>query len=123
MRRYDDLLAGGYQAKSAGGLLVDILRNPQKYLTLEQEAPTVARGSASGATMPRLVQEVELPEAPRTLTAANFILKKIALSESDKAAAAELFLDGHVSVAELASLALDDDPGGTVFAWRSRRSL
>lgn len=120
VRRYDELVAGGYQAKSMTGLLVDILRHPMKYQTVEQDTPVV---TASPRTMPRLVQPPDDSSPPRTLQAAKFILKKVVVPEAAKAEAAELFLQGLVSAAELATLAVTEDPEGTIFSWRTRVTL
>lgn len=117
VRRYDELVAAGYQAKSMAGLLVDILRNPLKYHTIDQD---IQPGPQPRPRMPRLVEPAEETAPPRTLVAANFILKKIQVPESAKAEAAELFLQGQVSAAELAALGRSDDPEGVIYAWRTR---
>lgn len=114
VKRFDELLASGYQAKSASGLLVDILREPEKYQVVD--APTKSAGRTK---MPALVVAEE-PEANRSIQTANFILKKILLPEADKAQATELYLQGWVTAAELASLSTVDDPISTVYRWSER---
>ncbi|WP_170928871.1 replication initiator protein A [Deinococcus hopiensis] len=118
VKRYDELMAGGYQAKSASGLLVDILRHPLKYQTLEAEP----RSSLPAAPKPLLGQPETLPEEDRSLQTAAFMLKKVALPETLKDNAAELYLQGWVRAAELAALKHDPEPAKTVLLWNARAS-
>lgn len=118
VKRYDELLAGGYQAKSSSGLLVDILRNPLKYHTVEV-APDEKRSQG-----PRKL--LEPPSEPakeeRSLQTAVFMLKKLTLPDTLKDNAAELYLRGLVSAAELAGLKHDPEPARTVLMWNGRES-
>lgn len=118
VKRYDELLAGGYQAKSASGLLVDILRHPLKYQTLE--AAPVSRQPA--VPTPLLRSPEPSVEADRTLQTATFMLKKVTLPDTLKDNAAELYLRGHVSAAELAALTYDPEPARTVLLWNAREN-
>ncbi|OLV17193.1 hypothetical protein BOO71_0009619 [Deinococcus marmoris] len=114
VRRFDELVASGYQAKSLSGLLVDILRDPVKYQTIEVAGPVRPK-----LRMPKLLP-VDDQKPVRTLQTANFILKKIVLPESDKAEVAELYLKGLVTSAELAALATAEDPTAQIYSWKSR---
>ena len=119
-RRFDELVAAGYQAKSLSGLLVDILRDPLKYQVIDApQLPVPAvkprqRKAAVAAT------EAEAPGLERSLPTARFILKKLTLPDASKDQAAELYLQGRVSAAELASLAGDADALKTIMDWALR---
>ena len=118
-RRFDELVAAGYQAKSLSGLLVDILRDPQKYQVVDAPqlpAPAVKPRQRKAA----VASEPEAPGLERSLPTARFILKKLALPDASKDQAAELYLQGRVSAAELASLAGDADALKTIMDWAQR---
>lgn len=120
VKRYDELITSGYLAKSSGGLLVDILRQPLKYQTIDAGTAHQEGERSLGRAVPRLVESPEDVPTARTAVTASFMLRKVALPDAVKAEATELYLHGHVSAAELAALALDDDPDATVFGWRRR---
>lgn len=118
-RRFDELVAAGYQAKSLSGLLVDILRDPQKYQVVDAPqlpAPAVKPRQRKAA----VASEPEVSGLKRSLPTARFILKKLALPDASKDQAAELYLQGRVSAAELASLAGDADALKTIMGWAQR---
>lgn len=117
VKRYDELLAAGYVPKNASGLLVDMLRHPLKYQTIDAEAIRVPKRGSKASKMPALV---EAQETTPSLQTANFLLKKVSLPDSVKAEATELYLQGHVTAAELAGLSRDEHANETVYEWRSR---
>lgn len=112
VRRFDELLAAGYKAKSASGLLVDILRDPQKYQVIDAPPPV---------TRPAVKAVPAEPEPPepeeRSLHTARFLLRKVTLPDAVKDQAAELYLQGHVTAAQLAALSADEDAIRTVLSW------
>lgn len=116
VKRFDELLASGYQAKSSSGLLVDILRDPEKYQVIDLSE--VAKPKPKNAMVPLM----EEPITDRNIQTANFVLKKILLPESEKALATDLYLQGAVSAADLASLATVDDPIATVYRWQEQQN-
>ncbi|UQN09986.1 replication initiator protein A [Deinococcus sp. QL22] len=117
VKRYDALLASGYQAKSLSGLLVDILRNPLKYQLIE-DVP------ASPQSLPSRVEVVAEPpeDEERSVHTAAFILKKVTLPESLKDTVTELYLHGLVTATELASLKHETEPAKTVLLWSAREN-
>lgn len=118
-RRFDELVAAGYQAKSLSGLLVDILRDPQKYQVVD--APQLPAPAVKPRQRKAVVaSEPEASSLERSLPTARFILKKLALPDASKDQAAELYLQGRVSAAELASLAGDADALKTIMDWAQR---
>lgn len=71
-RRFDELVAAGYQAKSLSGLLVDILRDPQKYQVVDAPqlpAPAIKPRHHKAA----VASEPEAPGLERSLPTARFI--------------------------------------------------
>jgi len=113
VRRFDELLAAGYRAKSASGLLVDILRDPQKYQVVDALPAPAPRRASRAAPAPAPTPEPE----ERSLHTARFILKKVTLPDAVKDQAVELYLQGRVTAAQLAALGTDDDAIRTVLAW------
>lgn len=118
VKRFDELVASGYQAKSASGLLVDILRDPAKYQVAQAPAALPPPQLTSRRT-PKSMPAAQDPE--RTLHTARFLLKKLALPDSSKDEATELYLQGWVNAAELAGLSTDPDPLTTLQSWSDRR--
>ncbi|MFB9991192.1 replication initiator protein A [Deinococcus oregonensis] len=115
VKRYDALLAGGYQAKSLSGLLVDILRNPLKYQLIE-ETPVSPQSLASRVQLAPEPDE----EEERSVHTAAFMLKKVTLPENLKDTVTELYLQGLVTATELASLKQEAEPAKTVLLWSAR---
>ncbi|MDB5045012.1 MAG: hypothetical protein JWQ08_1062, partial [Deinococcus sp.] len=115
VKRYDALLAAGYQAKSLSGLLVDILRNPLKYQLTEDASPTPQ-------PLPNRVKVASEPEKEeeRSIHTAAFILKKVTLPDTLKDTVTELYLQGLVTATELASLKHEAEPVKTVLLWGAR---
>lgn len=112
VRRFDELLAAGYKAKSASGLLVDILRDPQKYQVIDAPPPVTR------PVVKAVPAEPEPPEPEeRSLHTARFLLRKVTLPDAVKDQAAELYLQGHVTAAQLAALSADEDAIRTVLSW------
>lgn len=123
VRRFDDLLAAGYQAKSGSGLLIDILKNPLKYQTISADLVGESAGVAPAPARQKLLLEsAEEDDLPRSLQAALFVLKKIVLPESFKAEAAELYLQQLVSIEELTALKHEIDPANTILSWNARKA-
>ncbi|WP_146009527.1 replication initiator protein A [Deinococcus planocerae] len=121
VERYDALLAAGYQAKSMSGLLVDILRDPLKYQTLEDVLPADRAPRLLTPAPPLPVpQDPEPGEEERSLHTAAFILRKLTLPDTLKDTATELYLRGVVTAAELASLKHEAMPAKTVLLWSTR---
>lgn len=115
VRRFDEMLASGYKAKSTSGLLVDILRDPVKYHTINVDAPPKPK-----AKMPKLIA-VDDSEPERTAQTASFILKKVVLPDVGRAEATALYLNGLVTSAELATLAVVEDPIAQISLWKERK--
>ena len=62
--------------------------------------------------------EPEPPEPEeRSLHTARFLLRKVTLPDAVKDQAAELYLQGHVTAAQLAALSADEDAIRTVLSW------
>lgn len=119
-RRFERLIASGYQARNRAALLVDLLRNPGKYPD-SAALPVEKAVSGSGRRRDPAAPPEPLLEPPRTVASARVILKSISLPEHLVLDAAELFVEGHVSVSELLSMRQDPDPVRTVTLWGARR--
>lgn len=120
VRRFDELMASGYKAKSASGLLVDILRDPDKYQVVDALPPTAAPRTKNNV-VPEASGTTEEPQSTeRSLHTARFLLKKLALPDATKDQVTELYLQGRVSAAELAALTGNAHALKTVLEWTQR---
>jgi len=111
---FDSLVAGGYKARSQGGLLTDILRSPEKYLqagpaaTVPQSGKEASgRGKASETSRDRA-----LPESPQDpLGAARGVLKALVTQEKltvvEMKTCLDLLKQGRVSMIEVALLSVN----------------
>lgn len=118
VQRFDRLMASGYRVRNRAALLVDLLRNPDKY---PLAAVSQGGGAVSGTRPAPQALPEPLLEPPRTVAGARVILKSVSLPEHLMLDAAELFVEGHVSVANLLELRQDPDPVRTVTLWGARR--
>ena len=128
------LLQGGYRPHNEVGFVIDVIRSygTGKYQKLEAPQHPSGKARASkgagskgetgkAARQPTLFEESEVADAPRTAAAAKLLLRGAGLSENALAEAVELFVEGHVSVAELLSLKHDAEADRTVTLWGVRR--
>lgn len=121
LKRRDELIDGGYRPKNPSGLLVDILRDPEKYQTVKIDIDAGKKPKQKAeVTQPRLLEEPD-QEVERDVRTAEFLLKGARnLDDAVKLEAVELFLKGLVRSTELRALSKDEDPSQTVFQWRLR---
>lgn len=120
--QFEQLLSGGYKARSKPALLVDLIRNPEKYtagkpLPAPREVPAMKPRRAADQAEQTLLEA----EPPRTEQSARFLLRGLPLPEALFQQAIELFLEGLVSVTELTALRQSDDPAREVTLWGARR--
>lgn len=69
---------------------------------------------------PAFPNDIDTPGLERSLPTARFPFKKLALPNTSKDQAAELYLQDRVSAAELASLAGDANALKTMMDWEQR---
>lgn len=96
-------LAGGYRPRSVSGLLMDILKRPENYISPE---PSDAHSAQTRETTHSTVQvEVELPEPPRLEKTALIALGKGFDSTPQRRAlrdqAVQAFMEGHITLVDL----------------------
>lgn len=113
VRRFEELLKSGYKARSKPALLIDLLRNPEKYSA--QTPPAAPPAPRSPAPEPLF----EL-DPPRTEQSARFLLRGLNLHDEALQRAVALFLDGTVSVTDLTGLRRSDDPARDIARWQAR---
>lgn len=118
VQRFESLLSGGYKARSKPALLVDLLRNPEKYasarsLPAPHEVPPMRQRRA-----PEPLLEAK---PPRTEQSARFLLRGLPLPDTLLQQATELFVAGLVSVTEMTALRRSDNPAHEITLWAARR--
>lgn len=115
VQHFERLLQGGYKARNKAALLVDVIREPDKY-------PDADGPLAKPVKALRRTQALEDDaEPPRTVAGARLLLSGVKAPELVLMEAAELFVEGLVSTQELLDLRQDENAGGTILLWGVRR--
>lgn len=110
---FDAMIARGYPARSRAGLLVDLLKNPEKYETAAPPSPP---------PRPRPADPEPLLEPARTPATARVLLTPLKLPSVLERLAIDLFVDHLVTMQELLDLRAAPDPKQVILLWQSRSS-
>lgn len=110
--RFDALLRAGYQAKNTSGLLVDILRHPERYEEGAPDAPAPVKAARPASPV------AEEPPLERTADTALFALREAPLTDEERALAVALYLSERVGIGQLMSLRHEDRPEALLWRWQ-----